>query len=354
MMTVKNAYKEVKKILVFNPSFIGDSVLTTPLISALQCLFPGAEVTFCVRPESASLFDGLDFGVVAFDKRKSDGGPAGMVRFAKRLRRMGFDMVISPHKSLRTSVVLKMAKIPFRIGFTEAAWNWLYTDVVSRDMSLHEAERNLSLLTPITDNYSLDEAKRIGGGLRTFKDADFAGVSHSYTTVVSEGKKVVGLNAGSVWNTKRWPVEYYAKTAEMLHEAGHAVAVFGGPADKEVNSRLKAMLDMEYFDYNYKVPFGKIPALISGLDLLITNDSAPLHIAVSQNVPVVAIFGPTVPALGFTPYDCLSIVCEIPDLPCRPCGLHGGKSCPEKHFKCMLDLQPESVFDAARKLLSPA
>ena len=352
MLTVKSVCKDLKKILVFNPSFIGDAVLTTPLVTALQRIYPEAGLTFCVRPESAPLFEGLDFSVLVFDKRNADSGLMGMCRFAKKLSREKFDMVLSLHRSLRSSLVLKMSKIPFRIGFTESALNWLYTGTISRDMSLHEAERNLSLLSVITDNYSLNDAKRIGEGLRTFRNGNFADIASNYMRTVAENRKIVGLNAGSVWNTKRWPVEYYAETAKMLYNAGYSVALFGGPADAAVNKALKEALDMEYFDYDYKVPFKAVPALISGLDLLITNDSAPLHIAVSQNIPVVALFGPTVPALGFAPYDSRSAICEVNGLPCRPCGLHGGKRCPEKHFKCMLNLRPELVFNAARKILA--
>ena len=350
-MTVKDNYKGLKKILVFNPSFIGDAVLTTPLVTAIQKLIPGSDLSLCVRPESAPLFEGLDFKVTAFDKRKTDGGIAGILRFLAFLRREKFDLVISAHKSLRTTLILKMSKIPFRIGFKEAAVNCFYTGVVQRDMALHEAERNLSLLSAISDNYSLDAAKQLGGGLRTYRNNSYADIAVNYMRTAAEGRKIVGISAGSVWNTKRWPVEYYAETAKMLHTAGYAVAVFGGPQDRTVNERLKSLLDIEYFDYDDKVPFKDLPALISGLDLLIANDSAPLHIAVSQNSPVAAIFGPTVPALGFAPYDNKSVICEIRGLPCRPCGLHGGNRCPEKHFRCMNDLMPKQVFNAAQAIL---
>ncbi|MDR0454175.1 MAG: glycosyltransferase family 9 protein [Deferribacteraceae bacterium] len=350
-MTVKTIFKDLRKILVFNPSFIGDAVLTTPLVTALQKLFPEADVVLCVRPECAPLFEGLDFKVIVFDKRKTDSGLTGLIRFSENLKREKFDIVLSPHKSLRSSLILKLSGIPFRIGFKEATGKRFYTQVIQRDMVLHEAERNLSFLSQLSDGCSLEETKRLGENLRTFRDVKYADIVCNYMRIAAKGRKIVGLNAGSVWNTKRWPVEYYAEIAEMLHKAGYAVAVFGGPADNEVNMALKEMLYMEYFDYVNKTPFRQIPAVISGLALLITNDSAPLHIAVSQNIPVVAIFGPTVPALGFAPYDNRSLICEIRGLPCRPCGLHGGKRCPEKHFKCMLDLLPEQIFNAALKIV---
>ncbi|MDR2885122.1 MAG: lipopolysaccharide heptosyltransferase II [Deferribacteraceae bacterium] len=340
-----------KKVLIFNPSFIGDAILTTPLINAVRALIPEATIDFCVRPESAPLFEGLpNLNIIKFDKRGEYKGLAGLLKFVKLLK--GYDIVITPHKSTRSILALFLARIPVRIGFRQSALSMLLTGKVNRRLTLHEVERNLSLLSLITDNYSLTVAKTLGGTPVTIYDEKFGKVAGEFMQNASEGRKIIGLNPGSTWATKRMPVEHFAKVAQLLYDKGYALAIFGGPADVEVTDKLKSLLPMEFFDYANTVEFRQIPALIKNIDLLITNDSAPLHIAVSQNTPTVAIFGATVPTLGFSPYDNVSVICENNELSCRPCGLHGGNSCPEGHFKCMIDLKPEEIVAATERILN--
>lgn len=350
MLCIKDEYSRVKKVLVFNPSFIGDAILTTPLLKSLNKIITGASLTFCVRPESAPLFKNLGFNVIPFDKRGEYKGVKGIFRFARKLRQEKFDAVISPHKSLRTSLTLNLANIPVRIGYKEAAAAFLYNIKVTRNMKLHEVERILSLIKPLLCEYNLDDVKSLGGLPLTYTDKKYKAVAETFMRVSAEGRPIAGINAGSVWPTKRWPVEKFARLARKLYDDGYAIAIFGGPGDVEVNRKLQSIIGFEYFDYANKVDFSLIPTLVGCLDVLISNDSSPVHIAVSQGVPVVAIFGPTVTELGFAPYGGKNRVVENNNLPCRPCSLHGGQKCPKKHFKCMLDITPEEVFAAVKSL----
>jgi heptosyltransferase II len=86
-------------------------------------------------------------------------------------------------------------------------------------------------------------------------------------------------------------------------------------------------------------------AVLARCDVFLTNDSGPMHIAVACHVPTVAIFGPTTKELGFFPYGPGHIVIEK-NLACRPCGLHGARSCPLVHFECMKSITPDEVFGA--------
>jgi heptosyltransferase-2 len=333
--------------------------LTTPLLKALARLYPKAELVFCVRPESAPILKSDTWRIITYDKRDSQGGIRGFLKFRAQLAAEKFDLAISPHKSLRSTLLIKAAA-PYRIGYKEAALPFLYNATVARNMSLHEVERILSLLAPLNADY-----KEFADGLYTYKDPVYAEVSGTFMKNAAEGAKIAGINAGSAWATKRWPVEHFAELAKKLHDQGYAIAIFGGPGDSEVNDKLKSMLDFEYFDYANKVDFDKIPTLISHMDVFITNDSAPMHIAVSQNVPVVAIFGATTSTMGFAPWIShypaptghpfakegeFNKICELEGLHCRPCGKHGGTTCPEKHFRCMKDLIPNEVFKSVNSL----
>jgi len=322
------------KILIFNPSFLGDSVLTTPLIKAVKLKHPDAEISFCVRPEYAPLFEGLDeiSEVITFDKRKSYSGLSGIFRFAEELKSREFDMVLTPHKSFRTNLTLFLAKIPVRIGFVESAFSTLLTATRSRDMDLHEVQRNMLLyeaafgeLPPkLPLSVYIDEEAR----------SEFAAL----------GKNLVGIAPGSVWATKMWPAENFAAVADWLKDNGYTPVIIGAPDDVPAAEKLMHSSKYEHINMCGKTSLKELPALIANFEFLVTNDSGPMHIAVAAGVRCVAVFGPTVKELGFTPYDENSRVAEVEGLSCRPCGLHGSNKCPRKHFRCMLEIRPEDVI----------
>jgi heptosyltransferase-2 len=335
------------RILVFNPSFIGDAILTTPLANTLTKLPGKPEVYLCVRPEAAALFEnlpsnGIPINIIVFDKRGADKGLRGILRFAAKLKKMGFAAVYSPHRSLRSSVVLALAAIPTRVGFSTCSGRFLYTRLVHRDPLANEIRRNLALLPEDAKSLASEETL-------TYTDVEY---QKELETVLRGVAPLVGMAAGSVWETKRWGTERFARLAKLLADRGCRVALFGGPGDIAVNASLKESLARDgvcYYDFANTLPFNRIPTAIGLLDLLISNDSAPVHIAESRGTPVIAIFGPTVPAFGFAPSK--GAVCEVKGLSCRPCAIHGGRRCPKRHFRCMVDLLPEVVLDKAMELL---
>src|SRR5262245_58278332 len=136
-------------LLVVQTSFLGDVVLTTPLVTALRRRLQPRRLAVLVRPEALSLFAGhpdVD-QVLIDDKRGRDRGPRGFVRTLRRLRAEGFDVVVSPHRSLRTALLLAAARIPLRVGFQQSRGAFLYHRRVARDRSRHDVERNLALAT---------------------------------------------------------------------------------------------------------------------------------------------------------------------------------------------------------------
>src|SRR5262245_35013825 len=134
-------------VLVVQTSFLGDVVLTTPLVSALRRRIAPRRLAVLVRPEAAPLMRGhpdVD-EVLVDDKRGRDRGLAGLLRTARRLRQERFDLAVSPHRSLRTALVLACARIPRRVGFRESRGALLYHERVPRDRRRHDVERNLAL-----------------------------------------------------------------------------------------------------------------------------------------------------------------------------------------------------------------
>jgi heptosyltransferase-2 len=324
---------------------MGDSVLTTPLIKAVKQKNPEASISFCVRPENVELFEGIDIidEVIPFDKRGEEKGIGGILRFAKLLKSKNFDIVFSAHRSFRTTAALALSGIPEKIGFVESSFSMIYTKSIAKDMTLHEIERNLLL-------YFIHYNEVPQGIIKPFVYTDEK-ITEDFKQ--KHGSKLVGINPGSVWATKMWPAEYYAQVADWLKENGYTPVIIGAPSDKPAADKIVQSSKYDLINICGETSLRELPSIIAAFDMMVTNDSGPLHIAVSTDVPCVAIFGPTVKELGFYPYDENSRIAEVEGLPCRPCGLHGHKECPKKHFRCMLEVTPENVISLFKDVTSP-
>lgn len=330
------------KLAVIQTAFPGDVVLSTPVFEALKDRFPGCETVAMVRPESITLLKSNPYldGVLSFDKYGADKGLSGLIRTAARLK--GCEKAIIIQRHLRSAIVAYLARIPIRIGYSNSSARFLYTDRVEYHANNHEVLRCLDLIG-FSDNANRykprifldDEAKRKAGDLLGSADIgnDFAVVA-----------------PGSIWPTKRYP--YFPGLIHMINEEiGLPVVLIGGEADIPIASAIAESCKKRPHDLTGVTDFLESAAVISRARLAVTNDSAPAHIAAAVDTPVVAIFGPTVRDLGFSPYSEKSSVVDIGELYCRPCTTHGSARCPQKHFRCMLELQPAKIIEAAKLLL---
>ncbi|MBK8056386.1 MAG: glycosyltransferase family 9 protein [Gemmatimonadetes bacterium] len=157
------------------------------------------------------------------------------------------------------------------------------------------------------------------------------------------GEPLLAIAPGSAWATKRWP--YYAALARRLTLLGRVV-ILGSDGDSHLAQEIVAETFGSAIDATGKLSLLASAALIGRAHVLVTNDSAPLHLASAMNTPTVALFGPTVTALGFGPLADARQVAEVPMLACRPCDAHGPRACPLTHWRCMRDLTVAEVLDA--------
>jgi heptosyltransferase-2 len=291
--------------------------------------------------------------VIVYDKNGADEGVAGFRRQVGILQERAYDLAVVPHRSLRSAALARMAKIPRRIGFDRSSGRWLFTDIVRYDPNAHEIERNIRLLTPL----AISVTGKVLPSLFP-SDADRAAVAGvlgpSALVGASAGaRNFVAMAPGSVWNTKRWPAERFGEVARRLGESGIPVVVVGGEADRALGESIAAGAGTA----NVVSAAGKLTllqsaALIGMSRLLVTNDTAPMHIAVAMRTPVLAIFGATVPSFGFAPYGAHDVILETNGLKCRPCSVHGGDTCPIGTFECMLNISAEAVVGKVMQLLA--
>jgi heptosyltransferase-2 len=329
-------------LLVPQTSFLGDVVLTTPLLTALRRRLRPRCLAVLVRPEAQALVVGhpdVD-EVWVDDKRGDDRGVLGLARLARRIRARGFDLAVCPHRSLRTALLLAAAGIPRRVGFDTSRGAWLFHDRVPRPAARHDVERNLALLEPF------------GGATETpalSVPVAAAARDRAAELCPAGDGPLVGIAPGSVWPTKRWTEDGFAAVIRTLVGAGARCVLVGAPSDAPTAREIARRAAVPLTNLVGETDLATLVATIDRMDVLIGNDSAPIHVAAARDVPVVAIFCATTPALGYGPYG-RAVVVES-DLACRPCGRHGGHQCPRGTEDCRHLVRPDAVLAATRALL---
>ena len=330
--------------LVIQTSFIGDVVLTTPLIARLAQDGDVDVVTTAVgatllasHPAVSRLF--------VYDKRASDSGIRGFVRVARHIR--GSRRAYLCQGSTRSGALAFAAGCAERVGFTTSEGRWTYTDrVVYRD-DWHHARRLLSLGYPETAASADDPASPvIRPGLYPTAD-DVRAVDE---LLGHRNRPVVALAPGSAWQTKQWPG--YGELAALLADE-YDIAIVGGPGDAAAADEIKRRVERErVVDAAGKLSLLASAELIRRSVALGTNDSSPQHLASAMGTPTVTIFGPTVPEFGFGPLAPGSRTVGNHSLDCRPCDRHGPQVCPLGHWRCMREITPEEVASTMRSVIS--
>ncbi len=341
---------ESQNILVIQTAFLGDVILTLPLVQAVKKYLPSSRITFVVVPRAAELLahhPSID-EVLVFDKRGTDKGVKGLLRMAMTVKKRKFDTAFIPHRSLRSAMLAFMGKIAQRIGFDKGAGRFLLTHVVNYEPSLHEIRRNLRLIEAI----DADSNSEIFPLLYP-SDDDRSGVDRLLAiNTVRREMTLVGIAPGTVWKTKQWPPERYIELVEKLTSKGCGIALIGGKEDAELCQRIAQSPSRRAI----VVAAGKLSLLQSAelirrCRVLVCNDSAPMHLAGAVRTPVVALFGATVPEFGFAPFGDSDIIMETKGLKCRPCSIHGGDVCPIRTFECMMNISSDAVYKKVLQII---
>lgn len=338
---------DIHKILIIQTAYAGDVVLTTPLIRAAADYFPGADIHLLAIPQTAGLLENNPamHKIWIYDKRRSEKSGGAFRGWARKLRAEQFDLALVPHRSLRSAALVRAAGIPVRVGFNRSSGRWLFNRIVTYPKDRHEVERNLTLLAalgwqgepPAPQLFPSDAERK---SVQTFVDE-----------MQLTETPLLAMAPGSVWATKRWLPERFAEVASRLYaERKIKTVLIGGSEDALIGETIQKMSRENVVNAIGKFSLLESAELIRRCQAALTNDSAPCHLAVSVGTPVVAIFGPTIPAFGFAPYGTRNQIVEITNLDCRPCSIHGGRKCPKKHFLCMKRITADAVIGALNPL----
>jgi heptosyltransferase-2 len=337
-----------KRILIIQTAFLGDVILSTPLIKALRELFPDSFISFLLIPETKKVLGNNPYlnEVLVYDKRNKKGA-IQFFRMVDKIKERAFDLAVIPHRSFRSALLAYLSRIPKRIGFDNSAGSFLFTNKVNYRKNVHEIERNLSLLSGF--NY---HPKNVNPGLFPSPDNFSYARKLLQDSKIREDEKIVGIAPGSVWATKRWIPERFAQVADLLQQkAGVKVVFLGSEEDRNLCQKIADQMKTPSVIFAGKTDILQSAAIISLCRVILSNDSAPVHVASAMKRQMVAIFGSTIPEFGFAPYGEGHVVIQK-TMECRPCGIHGKQKCPKKHFNCMKEITTEEVYKAVVSILT--
>ncbi len=313
------------KFLIIQTAFIGDVILATAVLEKLHAHYTDAKIDFLVQKGNESLLTGHPFlhAVIVFDKKQSK--LQSLWKLIARIRKQRYDVVVNLHRFLSSGIITVMSGAQKTIGFDKNPMSRLFSMRIRHDISisgtLHEVQRNLLLITALTDE-NLNVRPRLYPSIEAFEKVR---ISEEYICIAP----------ASIWHTKQWPAAKWIELIDVLEDR-FLVILLGSRQDKELCSEIKEKASPT----RVKILSGELSllesaALMAGARMNFVNDSAPMHLASAVNAPVTAVFCSTVPAFGFGPLSDKSFTVETKhELDCRPCGLHGHRACPRGHFRC--------------------
>ncbi|MDK2070550.1 glycosyltransferase family 9 protein [Aliarcobacter butzleri] len=311
----------IKEIFIEIPSWLGDAIMATPAIENLIKTYPDAQITLLGSFVSAQAFQGYPNikRVIVDDTKKSGNRYKNLIYLAKSIGRV--DLAISFRRSISSKFMMFFIKAKKKFNYRRLTKKEIhlcirYNDFVNKVLNLKNEVGDLKLY---------------------FKPFNY-------------GKPTLGINPGATYGSaKRWYPEEFAKIAIEMSKK-YDIVIFGGPAEtniaKDIENELVSKGITNYQNLAGKTTIPELIEKIAGLDLFVTNDSGPMHIAAAYKVKTIAIFGPT----KFTETNQWNnpngkIVTK--NLDCAPCMK---RVCPLKHHKCMKNITAADVLNVIVKL----
>lgn len=324
----------MKRILIIQTAFIGDVVLATPLIEKLHDSFPQAEIDFLVKKGCENLLKDHPKlqSVHVLDKNDKT---KEILRLIKELRNKKYDLAINLQRFFTSGMITLFSGAKQTIGFDKNPLSAFYSKRITHKLGngSHEVERNLLLVAHLC-NPTIIPPKLYPSS------ADFEKVA-GY-------KNCIAIAPTSVWFTKQWPAQHWSNLIRQYPESA-LVVLLGAASDEQQCEKIKQISGHpNVLNLAGKLSMLQTCALMKNSEMNYVNDSAPLHFASAMNAPVTAIFCSTIPEFGFGPLsDNFKVVQTSEKLDCRPCGIHGHKSCPKGHFKCS-EIEIEKVYSSKK------
>lgn len=336
-----------KKVLVIQTAFPGDAILTLPFIQELKNKNADYLIDVLCIPSTSEIFKASPYvnNVIVTDKRGKHRSIFSFFKFVRELKQNCYQIVYSPHRSLRSAlIVLNLGEVE-SYGFDNSSLKFAFKKVVRYNPEDHEVKRNLKLL----ESEYVDDKWRI---IPEIIVPDNSRLKVKKFLLDNKIEKFITIAPGSVWETKKYPADYFRKVITHFLVKDYKIILIGGADDRNLCESLKRDFSENVFVTAGDFSFIETIEILKNTRLLICNDSAPTHLGMCADIPVLTIYCSTVPQFGFYPYNKKSDFISVDNLYCKPCGIHGYRNCPTGTFDCAGLLTPDIVIKKAESLLA--
>ena len=339
---------KIKNILIIKIGAIGDVILAVPSIRAIRSQFTNAHICVLVGKESRQILRNCPYidDIILYDKKGRDKNITGLLKIAHILRAGAFEMSIDLQNNKASHLVAWLSGIPERFGYNNKKMGFLLNHAVRYSRYSGDG--------PVEDQFRILRAAGVNTNGMS-KRLEIWPVKRDFFYVdnflqkewVSDSQLLVGINLGSTWKTKRWPLKHIARLSDMLSAKDIRVVITGSESEKELADELDKMVRTKLINAVGKTSITQLAALIKRCAVFITGDSAPMHIASSMGIDFIALFGPTAPERHFEATEKGTVVKK--DLNCSPCYK---ADC--KKIICMKKISVDEVYKLVVKKMKDA
>ncbi len=314
----------MKKFLIIQPAFTGDVILATALIEKLASFYPQSQIDFFLRKGNEIILANNPHINRLFIWDKKHHKYQNLLRLIRQIRDTKYDSVVNLQRFFSSGYLTFKSIANEKVGYAQNPFAFCYDKKLkfSVENGKHEIERNQQLISHLTDDKPAKPKIYPS-------EKDFAALPEIKAPFVT-------IAPASVWFTKQFPKAQWIKFLNQYLPKTYPVFLLGSLQDKQLCDEIKnATEGRQIENLAGQLSLLESVALMSKAVMNYVNDSAPLHLASAIDAPVTAIFLSTLPSFGFGPLSANSKIVELTEtLPCRPCGIHGKKACPQKHFNC--------------------
>jgi heptosyltransferase-2 len=335
-----------ERVLIIQTSFIGDCILTLPMIQRINQKNPEILIDVLTIPKCVEIFASSPYvkEVIVLDKRKEHKSFLKLYKFVQHLKETDYSKVYTLHRSFRSALITLFLGVVNTYGFNNSSIPFVFKNQIRYDYTSHEVKRNLMLVeeVPIDDWKILPKLRLSAEKMKKIE---------SLFSVVDSSHKIIAIAPSSEWFTKRYPLKYYKEIVGYLLDKGYIIFLMGSNNDNEICENLKTEDSAKIYNLSGQFTISESIEILKRCKLLITNDSAPTHMGMAADIKVLTIFISTLPEFGFYPYNAGSDYLSL-NFKCKPCGVHGYQVCPLGHFRCAEELKPEIVIEKIKNMIT--
>ena len=333
---------QIKKILIIRLRRIGDVIMTTPAITALREAFPAAFISYVVEEPYRELVEGnpgLDKVIVLKKKQ----GIKDFFKLIRQIQKENYDVVLDFHGGPRASLITLLSGAKLKLGYRIKYRNFIYDIKLPRAVKgghIHSVENHLNLVKAL--GVSIDSSPPLY--IPKTRPNEVEKVKKFIDEHRLESHKIITIHISAGNEFRYWGVDNIVKLSDLLGQLpGVQIVLIGTNEDLKADEEIMKKSKTRLLSLVGKLNLREVRELISRSALFVGPDSGPMHIAASTATPIVALFGPTLPA-HFSPWQAKASLIEK-NFDCRPCRQ---KRCIYKDFRCLRSITPEEVYEACR------